>query len=681
MNHFYKHEKDGLCLTFSGLLWLGYPLDTIKSGSSKKSKSWPFVGHPEDGRKKLLPYELLDNKRKSDISTRLRTKTGCTHKDQACHCGDIYHYVAIEPIKAMIEKDLKAEAFYLAQGLPDNKVRHHTYEASILNMMVKADDNIRGVVKEALGFKSVSAFWDNVIEIIKEYKSAGKVGGKFPTSYERLVAAKTSALKAYRERGYESLIHGLNGKRNAAKVGEESADVLKDLLKDTVQKDDVLICMLYNRWAVENGQKPISPSTVGNWRRAYGYELDNERYGKGFYNEKYIRQVKGRRPSMPLYLAEHDDNNLDFLFQDGKYQFYRYVAIVVSDSYNDLILGKSVMQGNTPAQWQVAQAYLDAMYYIRSLTGGWYLPFEIKADRWASASLQPFYDSIARMAPPSHGNKHRGYIEQLFGSTHWKRCQQLVSQGNWSGNNITANSAGLNPDMLEWSLRAKERPMIGQEAEMQIEKFFHLLRKMPAFTRNNMDAPSKEAQWLEAWNNMHEDDKRPITEMQFLQKFGIVHRPKHTDSIRISNRGVEPQINKVRYSYDLPEPDMYRRLNGAKVQVVYDPYDMSRVLITNGDDIRFIATEAMLAPRALRDGYTGSRTYLNAILAEKTEQWGQLTKPLPVNTEAKYIESFGFDEAMLKGNGMIKELKNAAEQALIADRNDADNYINILNDM
>ena len=79
--------------------------------------------------KKLLPYELLDNKRKSDISTRLRTKTGCTHKDQACHCGDIYHYVAIEPIKAMIEKDLKAEAFYLAQGLPDNKVRHHTYRS------------------------------------------------------------------------------------------------------------------------------------------------------------------------------------------------------------------------------------------------------------------------------------------------------------------------------------------------------------------------------------------------------------------------------------------------------------------------------------------------------------------------------------------------------------------------
>ena len=117
---------------------------------------------------------------------------------------------------------------------------------------------------------------------------------------------------------------------------------------------------------------------------------------------------------MPLYLAEHDDNNLDFLFQDGKYQFYRYVAIVVSDSYNDLILGKSVMQGNTPAQWQVAQAYLDAMYYIRSLTGGWYLPFEIKADRWASASLQPFYDSIARMAPPSHGNKHRLYRATIW---------------------------------------------------------------------------------------------------------------------------------------------------------------------------------------------------------------------------------------------------------------------------
>src|SRR5690606_31207449 len=110
---------------------------------------------------------------------------------------------------------------------------------------------------------------------------------------------------------------------------------------------------------------------------------------------------------------EHDDNNLDFLYkgEDGS-QFNRYVSIVVTDSHCDLVLGKSVIHGDTPETWQVHHAYLDAMYYIRSLTGGWHMPHEFKADKWRSKSLAPFYTKIAKYVPPAHGNKHRGYIEQ-----------------------------------------------------------------------------------------------------------------------------------------------------------------------------------------------------------------------------------------------------------------------------
>lgn len=661
--YFYNHKNLGVCLTFPGLLWLGYSEQYLKVASHRNSNSWPFVKHPEDARKNLLPYESCTASRKSEITGKLAARMGCTHKDEPCKCGDIMQYTAIAPIRDMIIKDLKAEAYYLAHpaNLDTVSVKHYTNGASLMNFVLTAADNTREVVKDRLGFKQVADFWEKVIEIVQAEKAAGKLNKKFPASYIRLVSHKESLLKRYREQKYEALVHGLNGKSNAAKVNDEVAEAhLLSLIEDGRQMDDVLVCMIYNTWAEKEGYKKISPATVGVWRKAKEPEITASRYGTSALNDKFIRQVKGRRPSAPLYLVEHDDNNLDFLFADGKYQFADYVSYVVNDSYNDLVLGMSYKAGGSVEQWMVLQAYVDAMYYIRSLTGGWYLPFEIKADKWASTSLKPFYDKVAKMVAPAFKNKHRGYQEQSFGSTHWKRCQQLVSQGNWDGNNITAKYRGVNPDLLEQSLKDKSRPQIGHEAESQIQHFLHLLRHLSAFTRNNMNAPSKEQQWLEAFNRLPDEEKRPIDDMQFLFTFGVAHQPKHTDTIKITNRGCEPQIKGVKYSYDLPNSDDYRRFAGAKVQVIYDPYDMSRVLLTNHKDIRIIATEATLMPRALHDGHTNSRTYLNALIEEKSDYVKDLMKR---QEKRQQLVANGYNaEALLKGGAMVKEIKSVAER-------------------
>jgi hypothetical protein len=187
---------------------------------------------------------------------------------------------------------------------------------------------------------------------------------------------------------------------------------------------------------------------------------------------------------------------------------------------------------------------------------------------------------------------------------------------------------------------------------------------MPAFTRENMNAKSKEEQWLEKWNELTIEQKRPITDEQFLLTFGISHAPKHTDFIRITNRGVEPQINKAQYSYDLPEAWMYQKLRGAQVQLVYDPYDMSRILVTNFDDIRFIAHTAQLQPRAIEDTYTGCRTYLNAILNEKKDQVNEVAT---ASEKRKQIadKKFYNAEALMQSGMMLKEIKNEAEQKML----------------
>jgi len=315
----------------------------------------------------------------------------------------------------------------------------------------------------------------------------------------------------------------------------------------------------------------------------------------------------------------------------------------------------------------VRLAYIDAMYYVRSLTGSWHLPFEVKADHWQSATLFPFFQRIADFAPPAIGNKHRGYIEQLFGSPHFKRCQKLGAN-NYNGNNVTAVNPGVNLEAL--NLNEKFRPLIGNEAELQIENFFHRLRKMPDISKNDLNAPSKEQQWLEKWNTLSEKEKRPINDIQFLMLFGIKHQPQGRQ-ITITNRGIEPQINGVQYSYDLPNYIDMMPLIGHKVNVFYDPYDMSRVLISDENSIRFIAKSAILQPRALKDSFASSRQMLNIILNEKKEQVNNVVGK-SANRRLLVKES-GYDpEAVMLAAYMNKDLKNNVEHHYLSQQPESD---------
>lgn len=647
-----------LYIEFADFIAAGWKEDTIKKANLRNGANWQMIANPKDKRKPLVQFDTLIDEHKNKLQLRF---------------GNVYEYVVKQPIKSLLKVDAQAQTFFTGYRFGENnksalapkKVKQYIRAAQWLTMLNEAASN-KKIIKKELGI-NIPTLYKHVGELmeiekkngsIKEYEGNEQLAGDFGTSYDRIIRKQ----KAFKEEGYSLLIDKMYGNQLASKVSDELAEAkLLSLLNDNQQQDDVMVCMLYNMWAHASGYKTITPATVGARKRSNEFYLTTGREGNSAFNEKFIRQVKGMRPSTPLMFVEHDDNNLDFLFQDKEgYAFNRYVSVVVTDSYCDLVLGKSYIQSSSPIQEQVYHAYLDAMYYIRSLTGGWYMPFEIKSDKGAGSTLIPFYKKMGNYIPAGHGNKHRGYIEQFFGSPHWKRSQKLVSEGNWNGNNMTAKYRGVNEDELR--LNAKNRPMIGEEAETQIETFFHALRHMPAFTRENMNAPSKEAQWLEAWNKLTIEQKQPITDEQFLLIFGIKHQPQGR-TITITNRGIEPQICNTKYSYDLPEQWMYSDLIGEDVSVYFDPFDMSRVLVTNEKDIRFIATTAQLSPRALEDTYTGSRTYLNAVLTNKKEQVNKVTKKVqklkelvPANYEA---------QALLQGGMLVKGIKNQAEQKAI----------------
>lgn len=626
--------------------------------------------HPNNKKIILVNYEMLGEAHKEKIRTRF---------------GNPYDFVVREPIQRMIVHNNEANQFFLdyrydGKALPIHRVKQYSRACDILDLIRRMNEARNKPIKE-MGI-TVPSFYEHLKQIIEQeqkngasetYEGGNQLYSRFPASYLKL----RFKVNEYKEKGFACIIDKAYGNTGALKVKHDDAkDFLIELLKNPNQYNDVLVAMIYNERAAKENWKSITPQTVQNWRNQYAEEITPYREGNAAFNERFIRQVKGMRPSAPLFLVEHDDNNLDFLYQsnDGS-QFNRYVSIVVTDSHCDLVLGKSVIAGDTPETWQVHHAYLDAMYYIRSLTGAWHMPHEFKADKWRSKSLEPFYNKIAKFIPPSHANKHRGYIEQFFGSSLWKNAQKIVSRDNYNGNNMTAKNRGFNPDMLELSLKTKSRPMLGDDAELQIEQFFYLLRNMSDFKRDDMKAPSKQQKWLDAWQLLSDEQKNCISDEQFLLTFGITHKPKHTDTIRITNRGVEPQISNVKYSYDLPEPWMYSKLNGASVQVIFDPFDMSRVLITNNDDIRFIAQEAQLVPRALKDHYTGSRTFLNAILNDKKEQVKQVAE----RTAQRKIVAGNHAEALLQSGIILpKEIRNEVEQRQIDKFNEE--YENLLDE-
>lgn len=649
-----------LCLEDADATHAGLSIAAIRKAKQRNSPSWKFHEHPEDKRKILFEYEKLKEDDKKKVIARF---------------GNPYEYMAKMPIRNLVKWDDKAEEFYLAYRFDGNKtlpvehVKKYTTAASWLNMFKEVTQD-KKQLKKLLNL-TIEQFFTNAIEII----IANKID--LPTSYLRLIGRSDSALKKYISEGYTSLIDWRFGNKLAAKIKDEvSESMLLDMLSKGNQHDDVVIRIQYNKWAAENNYKQIDEATVGVWRRKHAADLEMEREGNASLKNKYLRQAKGFRPSQPLYLVESDDNHLDlaFLDSDNENSSPRYIVYVVSDSYNDYPLGYAYALAGTLHEGQsialVKAAYANAMYYLRSITGQWILPHETKTDNWAIKSLKPFYQSLGNYIETPVGSKNRGYIENKFGTKyHWKRCLKLVSEkhGNYLGNNMTAKFRGVNTEMV--ARRKKDRPLIGTEAHQQIETFFHLLRHLPQ--SNDI---SKHDQWMQAFNALPAEEKRIITDEQFLLKFGIEHN-ENGRTIRITNRGVEPQINGVKYSFDL-EGGSWMEHVGKAVKVVYDPFDMSRVLITNYQDLRIIGREARLNPRALKDSHTDSRKYLNSILLEKKQDVERIAAKS--ERRRQVLLSAGFDaESVLQSGVLVKEIKQAAEQAMTAKMIDGptgDNY-------
>lgn len=570
----------------------------IKKEKSRGAKWCVFIKDPRDNRRVLIDYESMPDKKK-DIVIK--------------YFGNPYEYYSKEPIRKMVVKNQAAEAFYIDyryddnKCLPDLKIQEYTTAASWLDMLMKAQDDFRTIKKE-LNI-TVSSFWLQVGELIRTDKIS------LPANYRKLLAK----IDQYKAEGPAALVHGLYGKSNAAKIDCEVSEALMIELIAMPNSTDIMTARRYNTWAKENNKQPITDRTVTNWRMKNQHLIHGDKHGVRDNYNLFGKHIHRARPSAPLLLVEHDDNELDLYFQSVKtkgtrsqvYYFNRYVMAVVIDAYNDYILGWAFAE--TYTKELIKFAYLDAVYHVKDLTGNFYLPNQIRSDRFGldpkmENDLAVFYKSLATYTPATVKVARGKYIERSFGHN-WHTA--LKCYKNYAGTNITSKGR-LNQDFVE----ANKREFPGtDQAPTQMAHFVSVLRNLV----DEKTGLSRQEQWIEGFNASEKSKQHLIGDMQLLMKLGTTH--DYTN--KITNRGITPAINCVERTYEVPE-EYYLKTVGKTVQVVFDKMDYSRVLVDAGE-YRFIAREMELMPSAIADFQPGDRARLNDRLEEKVRHNAYVT--------------------------------------------------------
>lgn len=624
-----KYLNNILYIEFQEAILAGIPLGTLLSANYRGSDCWEIIQDPIDNRKRLIKFDILKDQHKNLIIGKF---------------GDPYKYIASSIIKQHLttpQADYEFLHSYLipdGSNLPVAKQDEYLKACSYLSLLSTATcKSIR-----AIGFKSVTEFYRSVIALITNEKVS------LPTAYGRLKAK----VRAYKEQGAACVISKKFCNDNSKKVKDEISEaVLLEMISHANQFEDVFVARKYNLWAAQVGYKTITDVTVGNYRRRNLVLVTANRDGLKPWQDGFGKVIKRSRPSCPLALINGDDNDLDLFFKVEKTNYKRVTLYVIIDAFNDYPLGYSIDWNQTANS--VHAAFLNAIHHIHELTGEYAWWHQLQTDRWALKSLNNFYkaidpvtqDALVKFTPAKAGNSRSKPIERSFGKD-WQ--SKLRVYDNHSGFNITAVTK-KNQDIIR--ARAKNFPEIS-EAASQIEHFINRVRT----EINERTGISKQEQWLQAYRAMPVEHKRLITDSQRMLHYGY----KHTHNNTITNAGINITLQGEKLSYDVAKEDYIKHI-GKKMQVMYDPYDLTQVLVVNEDGRTQLLCPAYEKTKmALLDFAPGDRARLNLLLNEQKEI-GQMVFDKSNRRKDLLAQKRIDADSLLMSGVLVKEEKHLAE--------------------
>ena len=606
-----------------------------------------------NGRSILIEFETLPQKYKDAV------------KEQY---GDPYLYISKQPILNSLEWDSKAHSFYNGYELPNgdklpntdkdlrgktqiNHVHRYTQNASWLNMLGRLTTD-KPALKRELNI-SIAQFWETATDVIGIKKVA------LPRNAKRLKAK----LKEYQEGSYEVLIEKHKfGNNHSSKIADEVSEAfLKELVAHKNNHDDTVVSKIYNKWATDNDRQVISAGTVGYRRKQWANELMYEREGVGKLASKISKNIHRDRASAPLLFVGSDDNILDAFWINGDNKWFRPALYVVIDNYNDYILGYA--WGESITKDLIKDAYRNAQRHVMELTGESYSWQQLQTDRWGisgknTTELEEFYNSMGHFTPAGLKNAKSKYIEASFGTV-WHQVLKMFFPNNYSGYNVGSKSK-INKDAMQ----PANFPHIS-EADTMIGTFIEAMRR----TKFKDSGLSREQQWLQAFNTSDKSKKKLLSDAERLQIFGKTH--SHTN--QITNNGIMPTLLGSTIKYELSQQQIMEH-NGKRVQVIYDEYDLSKVLITDSKGLRLVASTYENVPGAFADYLPGDAARIKALQAEKKTLLPSLQKGIEQRKEI--LQRARIDaESRLQAGVLTKEINHEDIRLLSGNSTESDGIL------
>ena len=585
--------------------------------------------------------------------------------------GCPYAYHSRQPILQALKADHKAQEFYQNYILPNgaklpssdydiegkpqiNYVQRYSENANWLNLFVRLT-NDKATLKRELNI-TMGKFWEASIDLMKTKKI------DLPYSYRRL----NEKIKIYKIEGYECLVetHKFGNSYSDKIVGEVAIAYLKELFTLRNKHSDVTLAAEYNKWAISEGLETVTPEALGYRRKQWYNELLLEREGMGKTYNILSKQGRRKRASAPLLLINSDDNILDVYFKATGNDWYRPALYIVIDTYNDYILGWAM--GDTITKELIKEAYRNANRHVMELTGASYMWQQLQTDRWAldqkqTTELGVFYKSMAVSTPAGLKNSQAKYIERSFGTV-WHTVLKKMFPSNYSGHNLTAKQK-LNPDNLK---PAYFPPM--EKAHEMVSAFIEAMRQT---TRKGSEM-TRQQEWMHAFDNSEKSQKRLLSEEMRLQIFGKQHLKRGGASLetnQITAGGLTPTLMGKSRIYELSQDLIYEHI-GKSVNVTYDEYDLSTVLVTDGKGLRFLAHEYELLPSAIADYEPGDRERINNLLTEKGTLMPMIQKE--VDSRKNVLERAKIDaESRLQAGVMVKAVTHKDQQLITASNHGA----------
>lgn len=534
---------------------MGY--DAFIKANQRNGSFWQMLPNPLDGRMPMVQFEPM--------------RPSFKEKIHAFYGGNVYNFFARQPIEKLFIPDAKAEEFFKTYRygnnleLPADVQVKYTKAAAVLNGCIKASEK-KNFIKDELGLKYITNFWDNVLDIIKA-KSI-----YLPTSYPNLVSKPDSAIKQYKASGYESLIHKNYGNKSAAKIGkteegfceereQQQIAVIRKIARLHMNLDHVQITSVANGLFEKNSWATVSPGTVANLVHKHMPNIISGKRGSKVYANTVAMQVQRKAPDFPSHYWTLDGWTVELLYKDGSNFNNRLVMVVVLDACNKYPVGYAI--GERENTELIRMALRNAVIHMQDLFGATYRPWQLQSDRYGMKNLTSFYSAVSHLyTPAAVGNAKAKIIEPYFKYLNKNYCQKHF---NWSGFNITASKQ--NQPNIE-KLNEIKQTLPDKEGVIQQINNFMLKERL-----------SKMEDYRNRWANMPQDDQITLTPMQCLEVFGKAHNELNS----ITGQGLIATLDGQQLTYDSFDPAFRDLQFASRFQIVYDSCDYSQVLAITED--------------------------------------------------------------------------------------------------